>query len=75
MNFFDLTERRIARARYLLEAAGWDKLDERAEAIARTPFDVDLMVRTLTCLRDANAPPLSEQLERMRQLLEENRFS
>lgn len=39
MTYFDFQEQRITRARYLLEAAGWDKLDERAEAIARTPFE------------------------------------
>lgn len=75
MNYFEPTEHRIARARYLLEAAGWDKLDERAEAIARTPWDVDMMVSTLSRLRDANAPPLSEQLESVARLLDQHRFS
>lgn len=67
-------EARVARARQLLWAAGWDRLDERAEAIAKTPFCVELMVSTLTRLRDANAPPLSEQLASMRRFFEDNPF-
>lgn len=68
-------QQRVALARYHLEAAGWDRLDERAESIARQPFDVVFLVNALTNWRYMNAPPLAEALERMNRLLDQHRFS